>query len=107
MTVNKASINSAGGSDDSQYTISGVLNFDSVPLLMLDAKELLKNKDKASISLAKVEGSNSAGLALMLDIARLMQNKTIQFTDIPQQLSVIAEAYGVSEELKTQGLINT
>lgn len=104
MSSTKTGISHIG---DEQYKINGVLDFDSVPDLMREIKKVLKDKSTASISFSGVEHTNSAGLALLLDIARFMQGKIIQFTDIPQQMNVVANAYGVSDELRTQGLINS
>ena len=81
---------------DEKYKISGVLDFDSVPVLMREIKTMLKNKSSASISFSQVEKTNSAGIALLFDIARLMKGKNIQFTEVPQQMNVVANAYGVS-----------
>jgi len=101
MNMPTASISHIGGE---QYKISGVLDFDSVPGLMREIKSVLKNQASVSISFSGVEQTNSAGLALLLDIVCFMQGKNIQFADIPQQMSVVAGAYGVSDELKAWGL---
>lgn len=86
---------------DDTINISGVLNFATVPVLMKQAEQLLKNQDKISVDLAEVTDSNSAGLALLLEMLRVaqLQNKSINFKNLPEQISVVASAYGVDSEL--------
>jgi ABC-type transporter Mla MlaB component len=56
---------------------------------------------EAQVSFAEVEDSNSAGLALMLEMTRCMQKdeKRISFTGLPEQMLIVARAYGIDEEL--------
>ena len=92
----------------SQYTISGAVNFTTVPDLMRGALSFFK-KDKASqaqgsvkIDLSKVTNCNSAGLALMFEMAKSAQEKNIElcFENLPGTLLTIAKAYGVEAEVK-------
>lgn len=87
--------------DDKNINISGVLNFDTVPALMKQAEQLLKGQDALNVNLADVTGSNSAGLALLLEMGRVakLQNKTINFLNLPEQICIVASAYGIDCEL--------
>ena len=86
---------------ENNIIISGVLNFETVPVLMKQAEPLLKNKDKVNVNLAAVTDSNSAGLALLLEMMRVMklQNKSINFENLPEQICIVANAYGIDYEL--------
>jgi ABC-type transporter Mla MlaB component len=91
--------------DNNQIELQGILNFESVPILMKQAVILLQKLNNGSddvvVSFNGVTDSNSAGLALLLEIKRYMQtkNKAITFTDLPEQISTIAYAYGINAEL--------
>lgn len=81
--------------------ISGVLNFETVPVLIKQAEQLFNKLDKVSVNLAEVSDSNSAGLALLLEMRRTikMQKKSIDFKNLPEQIRIIAGAYGIDTEL--------
>lgn len=81
--------------------VSGVLNFETVPVLMKQAEQLFNKLDKVSVNLAEVSDSNSAGLALLLEMRRIikMQKKSIDFKNLPEQIRIIAGAYGIDSEL--------
>ena len=93
-----ASLSAAG---ENGIKVHGVLNFETVPVLAKEAAKLLKNMSEAQVSFAEVEDSNSAGLALMLEMKRCMQKdkKRISFTALPEQMLIVARAYGIDEEL--------
>lgn len=86
---------------DGSVNVSGVLNFDTVPALMKQAEQLFKSQNEVSVDLAGVTDSNSAGLALLLEMLRTikMQNKSINFKNMPEQISIVASAYGIDSEL--------
>ena len=86
---------------DGSINVSGVLNFETVPALMKQAEPLLKKQDEVNVNLAEVTDSNSAGLALLLEMARTtkLQNKTINFKNLPEQICIVASAYGIDCDL--------
>jgi phospholipid transport system transporter-binding protein len=86
---------------DNCINVSGVLSFETVPALMKQAELLLNGQDKISVNLAEVTDSNSAGLALLLEMVRTakLQNKTINFKNLPEQICIVANAYGIDCEL--------
>lgn len=86
---------------DNSVKISGVLNFETVPVLMKQAEQLFGKLDKVSVDLAEVSDSNSAGLAMLVEMQRIikMQKKSIAFKNLPEQISIIAGAYGIDTEL--------
>jgi phospholipid transport system transporter-binding protein len=86
---------------DDSINVSGVLNFETVPVLMKQAEKLFSKLDKVSVDLAEVSESNSAGLALLLEMLRVikMQKKSIDFKNLPEQIRIIAGAYGIDSEL--------
>ena len=90
-------------SDDMIIRVQGVLNFETVPALMKDAEQLFKKMDRARVNFAGVVDSNSAGLALLFEMARTMKlsNKSIDFEELPEQIVIVAQAYGIDSELDT------
>lgn len=68
---------------------------------MKQAEKIFKKLDAAYVSFSSVTDSNSAGLALLLEMARYMklQNKPIYFQDLPKQINIVARAYGIEAEL--------
>lgn len=101
-----ADISAAG---DRRFRIEGVLDFDTVPRLMKQARQLFSAADSIHVDFAGVTGCNSAGLALLLEMAREMKqrNKSIQFHNMPEHVKDFAEAYDVADELEAAGLLST
>ena len=91
--------------DNNQIEVQGVLNFETVPVLMKQAEDLLHELNDGSndvrVSFKGVTDSNSAGLALLLELKRYMntKNKNIVFADLPKQVRIVAHAYGIDAEL--------
>jgi phospholipid transport system transporter-binding protein len=101
-----ASINATGANS---FSLSGTLNFNTVPALMKQAEGMLAKCKAASVDFAAVENSNSAGLALLIEMMRFMRQRqaVIRFSNIPEQIAIVARAYGIeaaldSAELSTQ-----
>lgn len=89
------------------YLLTGVVDFSTVPGLLLQTLDLLKtnNKptgEKITVDMAKVTACNSAGLALILEMAKAAQTNSLglHFKNLPDSLLVIARAYGVEEEIR-------
>jgi phospholipid transport system transporter-binding protein len=102
-----AEIHADGASNKGGFKVSGVLNFDTVPAMMKNAKRLLSSAESATIDFSQVESCNSAGLAVVLEMARIMrqQNKSICFVSLPEQIRTFARAYSVEKELEEAGLL--
>ncbi len=89
-----------------QYSISGAVDFQTVPELLQRASGLFKaNKtsgDKVHVDLSGITECNSAGLALMFEMVKHAHTNNIelQFKNLPDTLLVIAKAYGVEAEVK-------
>jgi len=90
--------------DSNQFKVKGTLNFETVPALVSDATSLLADADNIKIDFSEVSESNSAGLAFIMELARQMssQKKSIHFLSLPDQITVVARAYGVEANLGTQ-----
>ncbi len=84
---------------DGQISLSGVLDFQTVPALAKRAKTLLDKKDATVVDCSQVVSSNSAGLALLLEMSRIMRatEQSIRFQNVPQQIQTVARAYGLIE----------
>jgi len=104
-----ATIQAVGANKDEKgrFLVSGTLSFDTVPDLMIQAKRLFASVDTVVVDLSGVGSCNSAGLAVVLEMARLMrkQHKTICFREIPEQIHTFARAYSVDKELTQAGLL--
>ena len=98
---------SATQDDKGRFLVSGTLGFDTVPALMKQAKRLFASVDAAEVDFSAVESCNSAGLAVILEMARIMQlqNKSVRFKSLPDQIHTFARAYGIEKELSQAGLL--
>lgn len=96
----KASLSVSG---DNHIEVQGILNFDSVPVLMKKAEAVLAGLSDAKVNFSEVTESNSAGLALIFELKRFMQskNKSIVFSGLPEQIRSVAKAYGIETELES------
>ena len=98
---------SANQDEKGRFLVSGTLGFDTVPDLMKQAKRLFASVDAVVVDFSGVSSCNSAGLAVVLEMARLMrqQQKTICFREVPEQIHTFARAYSVDKELTQAGLL--
>ncbi len=93
-----------------QYTISGAVDFNTAPDLVQRALNFFKantgsdkaGNNKVKVDLSKITKCNSAGLALMFEMAKHAKTKNIElhFENLPKTLLTIAKAYGVEAEVK-------
>ena len=81
------------------FKLSGRLDFSSVASL-LSGNDWLQS-GQVQIDLSEVQQSNSAGLALLLEWMKIAQQKGVQikYHNVPEQILVIARAYGVDQDL--------
>ena len=93
--------------DQKKYSISGVVDFSTVPVLMRKATDIYKTDNSSSISeleidLSQVTACNSAGLALILEMIKdaRANNITLNFEKLPESLLSIAKAYGIENEIR-------
>lgn len=100
---------------DRKYSVTGDLNFSSVPDLWRDSSEQFRKVTTAGssreqdstgnntivIDLSGVSRSDSSGLALLIEWMRLSKKTglDIQFQNIPQQMQNIAKVCGVADKL--------
>ncbi len=83
------------------WQLSGELSFQTVTPLL---NEITKNCHfPKTINLEQVSRSDSAGLALLVEILRLahQNQQTVHFSNPPLQLQQIAQAVGLIEILAT------
>lgn len=90
-----------------KYSISGALDFSTVPELMKRAAVYFQSHKpseltKVEVDLSQVTACNSAGLALMLEMVKDARNKglDLHFKNLPEALLTIAKAYGVESEIR-------
>ncbi len=94
--------------DGERILLKGVLDFNTVPSLAKQAGRLLAQSDNASVDCAGVSSANSAGLALLLEMSRIMRasQKPIAFHNVPPQIQSVARAYGLVEpEQKLEAIL--
>jgi len=87
-------------SSDGIIKIAGELNFSSSQILANDLRSWPASGD-IHVDLSAVRQSNSAGLAFLLEWMKIAQQKSrqIKYHNVPEQLLVIARAYGIAEQL--------
>ena len=86
-----------------QYSISGAVDLTTVPDLMKQATAYFKSADKKiNIDLSQITSSNSAALALMLEMLKQAHENQIElhFEYLPDTMLTIAKAYGIDGEIR-------
>ncbi len=98
--------------ENKSYLISGVVDFSTVPEIMRHMEKVFKSNESRAkpvsvaqdmiIDMSQVAECNSAGLTLMIEIAKNARtcNITVHFKNIPVALQAIAKAYGVENEVR-------
>lgn len=83
------------------FFLEGVLDFDSVVPLLPLLKNAMKQLDAIEVDLAAVTYTNSAGVALLLDILRKAQEKkiTVNYKNIPKDMQDIINLSGLQDVL--------
>lgn len=104
-----ATIRAASNSNQSEgrFIVSGTLGFDTVPGLVKQLKREFTAVDSAVIDFSGVVSCNSAALAMILEITRMMweQRKTVWFRGLPEEIRTFARAYSVEKELTDAGVL--
>ena len=72
--------------------LSGELDFSSTPPLLLALKSLINKGSITRISLKNVESSNSAALAMLVEVKAMAKKhgQTVHIVDLPKGLSDLA-----------------
>jgi len=95
-----------------EYSISGDVDFLTVPGLARQSLSFFKENFRTNkstgkpamitVDLSQVGSSNSAGLALMLEMVKNAQlnNIELHFDNLPDAMQTIAKAYGVEKEIR-------
>lgn len=98
---------SASQNDKGHFVVSGTLGFDTAPDLMKQANRLFAAFDSVVVDFSGVDNCNSAGLAVVLEIAKQMrqQNKTVCFQSLPEQIHTFARAYSIEKEFSQSDLL--
>ena len=84
---------------NANYQIKGELSFHTINKLTLKALKFHKNTAAISIDLQKISKIDSAGLALLIEWIKFAQAQQteLQFTNIPSQLTALANLSYLSE----------
>ena len=94
MTEKKISVAVAPGNDQS-LELSGMLDFDTVSLALQQVGEQIEQRagQSLSLNLSKVDRSNSAALALLVECRALAQRHStkLEFTGVPAGVLQLAE----------------
>lgn len=91
---------------EESLAVSGVLDFDSVPIIWSQSLELISQPNVLHFDLKGVVRSDSAGLALLTAWVRFAKRagKTIEFYGIPEQMLSAARVSGVEKLLPITSL---
>lgn len=94
-------MNTTVNNDGLIINIIGELNFNTVPLLTKDNRQLIDQNQKIIFDLAQVTSSDNAGVALLVYLTGYAKNisRDVSFVNLPQQLLTLAEANGVRDIL--------
>ncbi len=79
------------------WRLTGELTFATVPSLLTECTEQLTKQVPQRLDLQQVTRTDSAGLALLVEIRRLTRNHPLVFHNIPAQMLRIATVSGVEE----------
>ena len=97
----KITTNGAG-----KYSIAGELNNQTVPVVSVELGKLISTTEGKSISLdlALVSRSDSAGVALLVEVMQLARSSDVSvvFLHLPQQMKDIAGISGLLDILPLQ-----
>jgi phospholipid transport system transporter-binding protein len=81
-----------------RWMLAGVLNMDTAASVV-EASRAAELPASGIVSLARVDGVDSAAVAVLLAWRRraVTEGKSLSFTDVPATLSALAELYDVEE----------
>jgi len=89
------------------WQLTGELTFATVtPLLAEFTQQLVKNVPHC-LDLQEVTRTDSAGLALLIEIRRLTKTHALVFRNLPEQMLRIAAVSGVEELLAEVGAVTS
>ena len=82
---------------DKTILLAGELDFFNVAALYAKSMPFIIQNDKTFVDFSRLSGSNSAGIALMVEWLKLARrlNKTVEFKSVPAALGLIASAAGL------------
>ncbi len=85
----------------SDFSLEGALDFDSVAALWEEARVLFREQIPARIDLADVERSDSSGVALLVDWLGQARadGQAIEFVNVPAQMQAIIQIADLDELL--------
>lgn len=81
------------------WRFSGELSFVTVGYLLTEFSQRISQSPPKVIDLAEVTRTDSAGLALLIEILKQMKDQSIAFRHIPSQMLTLAQVSGVQEIL--------
>jgi len=90
--------------DDQTWQLSGELTFDTVGMLLAVLHNQLEKSCPQMIDLAQVTRTDSAGLALMIELCRITQPNALNFQNMPTQMQHLATLSGVNSLLEQESL---
>jgi phospholipid transport system transporter-binding protein len=98
---------SSSQNDKGHFVVNGALGFDTAPGLMKQVGRLFAPFESVVVDFSAVDHCNSAGLAVVLEIAQQMrqQNKSVCFQSLPEKIHTFARAYGIEKEFSESGLL--
>ena len=87
--------------DSSTQSIVGALTFDTVPGLYQESGAWFAGSGDLIFDLGKVERTDSAGLALLIEWLRraTLANRKLQFANIPEQVQTLIRINGLQDTL--------
>lgn len=89
---------------DGKFALSGNMTFSTAEQILRQSEDLFAKHTRIEVDLSKVEKSDSAGLALLLEWITWANHsvREIRFTDMPERILAIAQTTEV-DKLLTRG----
>jgi len=90
--------------DADAWTVEGELTFDSVPAIQYSSLEFFENPP-ATLDLGGVERIDSAGIALVVEWARLARNAggRMRLVNVPSGMMALSKTTGLTRLLNIDG----
>ncbi|MBI1195308.1 MAG: STAS domain-containing protein [Gammaproteobacteria bacterium] len=88
--------------DGGRLDLVGELSFETVPGLLAQCEDMLRNiPGDVQVNLEGVSRSDSAGLALLVELVRMKraEGKTVTFSHVPEQMQAMALVSRLEEVL--------
>jgi phospholipid transport system transporter-binding protein len=106
VRTSNAQLDSLG---DGRFRVAGILDSDTVTEILEQSIRKFESVPRVIIDLSLVTGSDSAGLALLIEWLRMTRatGRKIHFDNVPQQIMALARISEVDDLLLENGAVSS